>query len=76
MIIEPCIIEYSIQDFIDKVGVKDSAFVFGLLEEGYSENIFENLSHKIRSNINDDLLVICNKLNLSVPVKMKTARDW
>jgi hypothetical protein len=41
-----------LQDLIDKVGVKDSPFIIGLLEEGYAENTFENLSHKIRSNLN------------------------
>jgi hypothetical protein len=33
------------------------------------------LSHKIRSKLNEHLLVISNKLKLSVPLKLKTARD-
>jgi integrase len=33
------------------------------------------LLHKVRSKINDNLLDISNKLNLSVPLKLKTARD-
>ncbi|MZQ48609.1 MAG: tyrosine-type recombinase/integrase [Bacteroidales bacterium] len=64
-----------LRELIDKVGVKDSPFILGLLEEGFAENTYENLSHKIRSNINEKLLEISKKLNLSVPLKLKTARD-
>jgi integrase len=64
-----------LQELIEKVGVKDSPFILGLMEEGFAENTYENLSHKIRSNINEKLLEISKKLNLSVPLKLKTARD-
>ena len=64
-----------LQELIDKVGVRDSPFIIGLLEEGYAENTFENLSHKIRSNINEKLLEISENLDLSVDLKLKTARD-
>jgi integrase len=64
-----------LKKLIDKVGVKDSPFILGKLKEGYSENTFENLSHKMRSNINEKLLEISEKLELSVPLKLKTARD-
>jgi integrase len=64
-----------LQRIIDKIGIKDSPYIIGLLEEGYSENTFENLNHKVRPKINDNLLDISNKLNLSVPLKLKTARD-
>jgi integrase len=64
-----------LQEIIDRIGVKESPFILGLLEDGYNENTFENLSHKTRSRINENLLVISNKLNLSVPLKLKTARD-
>lgn len=64
-----------LQELIDKLGVKDSPFILGLLKEGYKENTFENLSHKVRSKFNGNLLEISNKLNLSVPLKLKTARD-
>jgi len=53
----------------------NSPFILGLLKEGYADNTFENLSHKVRSNLNESLLEISNKLNLSVPLKLKTARD-
>lgn len=64
-----------LQEVIDRVGVKDSPFILGMLDEGYSENTFENLSHKVRSNLNEKLLEISEKLELSVPLKLKTARD-
>lgn len=64
-----------LQELIDKVGIKDSPFILGLLEEGFAENTYENLSHKIRSNLNDKLVEISKKLKLSVPLKLKTARD-
>lgn len=64
-----------LQGILNRIGVKESPFILGLLEEEYNENTFENLSHKTRSKINENLLVISNKLNLSVPLKLKTARD-
>jgi len=64
-----------LQELIDKVGVKDSPFILGLLEDDFAENTYENLSHKIRSKLNDKLLEISKKLTLSVPLKLKTARD-
>jgi len=64
-----------LKKLIVKIGVKDSPFMLGLLKEGYSENTFENLSHKMRSKYNEKLLEISEKLELSVPLKLKTARD-
>lgn len=64
-----------LQEIIDNVGVADSPFILGLLKEGYSESTFENLSHKVRSNLNKELLEISTKLKLSVPLKLKSARD-
>jgi len=48
---------------------------FIILKEGYENNTYENLSHKVRSNLNTKLTEISNKLNLSVQLKLKTARD-
>lgn len=64
-----------LQSIIDKIGVKESPFILGQLEEGYSENTYENLSHKIRSLLNERLLEISEKLNLSVTLKLQNARD-
>jgi integrase len=65
----------SMQELIDKIGSKDSPFILGLLKEGYAANTFENLKHKVRAKINENLNVIGEKLSLSVPLKLKTARD-
>ena len=64
-----------LQEVIDKIGVKDSPFVLGVLQEGYSETTFENKSHKMRQAINRNLAEISRKLNLSVTLKIKSARD-
>ncbi len=64
-----------LRELIDQLGVKDSPFILGLLKDGYKANTFENLSHKVRSKLNGNLKEISNKLNLSVPLKLKTARD-
>jgi integrase len=63
------------QQLIDKIGVKDSPFILGLLVEGYQDNTFENLSDKLRQIINNNLEEISKRLNLSVPLKTDTARD-
>jgi len=64
-----------LQELIDKMGVKDSPFILGRLQEGYSESMFENKLHKLRQPINKNLSIISKKLNLSVPLKIETARD-
>jgi integrase len=64
-----------LQELIDKVGSESSPFILGRLKEGYSESTFENLCHKLSSAINQKLTEISNNLNLSVPLKLKTARD-
>lgn len=64
-----------LQEVIDKIGVKDSPFVLGVLQDGYSESTFENKSHKMRQAINRNLGEISKKLNLSVTLKIKSARD-
>jgi integrase len=64
-----------LQEIIDKVGFKDSPFVIGKLKEGYTESTFINKSRKVKREINKNLTIISNKLNLSVPLKMLTARD-
>ena len=47
-----------LQEVIDKIGVKESPFVLGILQEGYSEQTFENKSHKMRQMINRNLTEI------------------
>jgi integrase len=50
-------------------------FFLGLLEDGYTEQTYENLLHKIKQKINLELTIVSKELNLSVPLKLKTARD-
>ena len=64
-----------LRKLIEKIGNKNSPFILGKLKEGYSENTFENKSHKMRRSINIELRTIHKKLNLSVPIKLGTARS-
>ncbi len=64
-----------LKDLIDRIGDKDSPFVLGLLKEGYTEQTFENLSHRQRQKINRNLTIISKKLELPLPLQLKTARD-
>ena len=60
---------------IDKIGNKNSPFILGELNEGFKENTFVNKSHKMRQTLNRNLSEISRKLNLSIPLKLETARD-
>lgn len=63
------------QALLEKIGNKDSIFVLGLLEEGYSEKTITNKSNKNRKDLNLHLKSIEKKLKLSAPLRLKTARD-
>jgi len=60
---------------LDKIGVKDSPYVLGKLKDGYSDTMFENKSKKMKAAINSNLKNIGERLGISVPLKVKTARD-
>ena len=64
-----------LRTLIEKVGMKESPFILGLLHEGYSDLTFENKNHKMRGVLNKSLNTFGKKLELSVPLKLKTARD-
>ena len=68
-------IDEKVQRLLDKVGDKESQFVLGLLNEGYGESTFSNLSKKIRNRINQSLLSLSSRLNLSIILKTQNARD-
>lgn len=68
-------IKPNVQELIDKVGVKDSPYILGLVKEGYSEKDFNNKKDWERSKINASLKYISEKLNLSVDLRLKTSRD-
>jgi integrase len=64
-----------LKDLIDKIGVKDSPFLLGKLKDGYSDSMFENKNHKWKKIVNQKLDDISKRLNLSVPLRIKNARD-
>jgi len=75
--IKPIISPYTekIKEVLDKIGDKNSPFILGKLKDGYSESTFNNCSHKNRQKINKSLSFLTEKLNLSVPLKIESARD-
>jgi len=68
-------VEPNIQELLDKVGNRQSPYVLGLLEEGYSESYFNNKKDWEQSKINANLKTISEKLELSVDLRLKTSRD-
>lgn len=64
-----------LKKLIEKVGVKESPFILGKLEDGYSEKSFEYKNLRLKKEINKELAAVSDKLNLSVPLRLKTARD-
>ena len=64
-----------LKDLIDKIGVKDSPFILGKLKDGYTDSMFENKNHKWKKIVNQRLDEISKRLNLSIPLRIKNARD-
>ena len=60
---------------MDSIGDKSSPFILGELNEGYTEIYFENKCHKLKQRLNRNLAIVGKMLNLSVPLKLKTARE-
>jgi len=57
------------------IGNKESPFILGELKEGYTEKTFNNKNHKLKGKINKNLGILSNTMGLSVPLKLKTARE-
>ncbi len=64
-----------LQTLIDKIGKKDSAYVLGMIREDMTEQTIMNKKKKVGDMINENLKAIGNRLNLSVELLSKTARD-
>ncbi len=64
-----------VQKLIDKVGESNSSFVLGFLKDDYTEKNYDYMHRKIRGKINKSLKEISEKLNLSITLQLKTARD-
>jgi len=71
----PVSITPPLEESIEKVGVKTSPFIIGQINEEYTEQSFVNRVHKISSKMNARLGQLSKKMNLSVPLKLCTARD-
>jgi len=63
--------------FLNKVAVPESisSFVLGKLHEGYTDISLLNRKNRFRQEINTELKKISQKLNLTAPLLMATARD-
>lgn len=64
-----------VETIINKVGSKESPFILGFLKEGYSDENFDYMNRKMRKTINKSLKNISEKLELSITLQLKTARD-
>jgi integrase len=60
---------------IEKIGDKKSPYILGLVSAGYSEEDFKNKKDWQQQKQNRNLKFLSEKLKLSVPLKLKTARD-
>lgn len=61
--------------YLNKVGDPTSPFVLGKIKEGYTDVALRNRKNRFRQEINAELKKLSKRLNLSVPLKMATARD-
>lgn len=64
-----------VEKVISKVGDKQSPFLLGFLKENYTEKNFDYINRKMRKSINKSLKKISQRLNLSITLQLKTARD-
>ena len=64
-----------VEKVISKVGDKQSPFLLGFLKENYTEKNFDYMNRKMRKSINKSLKKISQRLNLSITLQLKTARD-
>ena len=59
-----------VQGLLDKIGDKDSPYILGYLNDGYSESSFRNKLQKARRITNQNLKYVCEKLDLSVKLDL------
>jgi integrase len=64
-----------INELLEKIGNKNSPFILGQLEEGYSAETLDNKSNKMRGELNVHLKVISTKLNLALPLRINKDRE-
>ena len=68
-------ISHKLRKIIDKVGVKNSPYVLGILKEGNDEKTFSYKKDWQQQKLNRCLKYISEKLGLSVDLRLKTSRD-
>ncbi len=61
--------------YLNKVGDPTSPFVLGKLHEDYTDQSLRNRKNRFRQEINTELKKIGKRLNLSVTLRMASARD-
>ena len=66
-------ISANLQKLINKVGVKNSPSVLGILKEGYDEKTLANKKDWQQQKMNNCLKYISEKLKLSVDLRLKTS---
>lgn len=64
-----------LQSLIDKVGNKNSKYILGLLNGDETEETFRNKKDWQLQKINSNLKFLTEELKLSIPLKLKMARD-
>lgn len=64
-----------IKELLQSVGDKSSPYILGELKEGSKETTIINKCEKLKSRYNKQLMVIKDKMNLSVDLLTETARD-
>ena len=68
-------INQKVENIISKVGDKNSPFLLGFLKDGYTDENFDYMNRKVRKSVNTSLKQISKRLNLSITLQLKTARD-
>ena len=62
-------------EILKRIGVQSSPYIIGKLQERYTESMFNNKCKKMRKEINKSLKILSDRLHLTVPIKIKSARD-
>lgn len=69
-------ISEKIQSLLDKIGDRNSPFIFGLMnKEDYDETYLKNRNKKLKVKINHYLRIVGKRLNLSMSLDISLARD-
>lgn len=68
-------INQKVENIISKVGDKNSPFLLGFLKDGYTDENFDYMNRKVRKSVNKSLKQISERLELSITLQLKTARD-